>query len=306
MPDPYDPSYGDANALSADVLPQGVATGLNLGGYGPFADLPGASDDMARSIRAAMQAVVAGVDPNDVHPSLRPYVTALSLGPRPAVPSFGLLGPIPAPSSTARTDDDPEDDADGDADADGSDSGAAGGDDSEDAGASDSDDIGEAAAALPARAKIAAIGKTAPPDYPRSLDPTIESIVAEYNRANDALGDETYLDPDFIKAMIRTEAGYDMDAYMFDPMQVNKPGDWPVNNSKADYGLQKGVRPGAALSIRAGISWLTKSPYRRDSRGNDTGQFRGWRAMVRAYNGGRDPDYMQKFDRHLAEIKAGR
>jgi hypothetical protein len=146
--------------------------------------------------------------------------------------------------------------------------------------------------------------RRAPPtSYPRTLDPTVERRVAEYNQTHGLEpGDREYLDPDLVKAMIRQEAGHDMDALIRDPMQVNAyPLDW--DQQKANYGLTKGVLPGADLSVKAGIQWLRRKAYLHDGQGRES-RFIGWPKAVQRYNA-RLPDYSDQVWDHLGEIKAG-
>jgi hypothetical protein len=149
----------------------------------------------------------------------------------------------------------------------------------------------------------AAQSRTLPSIYPKTLDPTVERHVAEYNQTYGLRpGDREYLDPDLVKAMIRQEAGRDYDALLRDPMQVNAfAGDWDPR--KADYGLTKGSAPGADLSVRAGIQWLRRKAYVHDDRGNEVG-FRGWPQAVQRYNA-HLPDYSDQVMDHLGEIKGG-
>lgn len=133
------------------------------------------------------------------------------------------------------------------------------------------------------------------PAYPNHWDAKVDKYVAEHNaKYGYKLGDAEYLDPNLVKAMIKVESGYDLNAYNTDPMQVNKyTRDW--DDKKAKYGLKEGVKPGADLSIRAGIGWLYYKAYEYDGHGHK--RFKGWRDAVQSYNS-RNP---KKGDPHYAE-----
>lgn len=151
-------------------------------------------------------------------------------------------------------------------------------------------------------------GPAAAKPYPRTLDPIIETKVAAFNKMNRAVpGDDVYLDPDLIKAMVQVESGFDPRAYASDPMQVNKQGDW--DPYKADIGLRKGAPPGQDLGVQAGLDWLDSKSYRFDSKGK-AGPFLGYDEAVRRYNGYHDghgnPHYVADVKKAFGDIKAGR
>lgn len=220
-----------------------------------------------------------GAKPEDFHPFLRPLAHGFSIAfqPQPKVP--GLLGSLEVIRAAAQASP-PEDFP-------------SAGEEGEDAG---SDDAEVTPAAV-------GQGQRLSTTYPRTLDPTVERHVAEYNQTHGLKpGDREYLDPDIIKAMIRQEAGHDYDALLRDPMQVNGPdGDW--DKHKFRLGLRRGVAPGADLSVKAGIQWLRRKAYEHDGRGNES-RFRGWPQAVQRYNG-RLPDYSDQVWDHLGEIKGG-
>jgi hypothetical protein len=140
--------------------------------------------------------------------------------------------------------------------------------------------------------------------YAPALDRTIDEKVAAFNKMNQANpGDDVYLDPDWVRAMVRTESGYNPRASASDPMQVNKAGDW--DDYKSDIGLSKGVPPGPDLGVRAGLDWLDSKAYHYDKRGNPT-RFLGWPEATRRYNGGGNPHYLQDVQKAYQDIKAGR
>jgi len=131
--------------------------------------------------------------------------------------------------------------------------------------------------------------------FPNSADKYITPDVDKFNKDHGyAAGSEGHLDPKTVKAVIMVESGHDLYAYLTGPMQVNKNGDWPADNSKAAYGLTKGMPPGQDLGIKAGIGWLASKHEIHDSTGSIIG-FRSWDAAIHNYNGGGDPDYDIKF-----------
>ena len=137
-------------------------------------------------------------------------------------------------------------------------------------------------------------GQSGVASFPHDWDPIVERDVAAYNKMNDAQpGDDVYLDPDLIKAMIMTESGHDQHAYDTDPMQVNKSThDWDYY--KANLGLVKGQPPGPALGIQAGLGWLDSKSYFNDAHGNP-GPFLGYETAIKRYNANRNnPDYYDK------------
>jgi hypothetical protein len=148
-------------------------------------------------------------------------------------------------------------------------------------------------------------GPVAAKAFPNSLDPIIEAKVAAFNKMNQAdPGDDVYLDPDWIRAMVRVESAFDPKAYRNDPMQVNKSThDW--DGYKSDLGLKRGVAPGQDLGIKAGIDWLESKAYHYNGRGDPT-TFRGWDDATRGYNGGGNPHYLEDVKRAFQDIKAGR
>ena len=150
-------------------------------------------------------------------------------------------------------------------------------------------------------------GPPAVKPYPTTLDSIVDAKVAAFNRMNQAdPGDHVYMDPDWVRAMIRVESGHDLKAAKLDPMQVNNTGDWPENDDyKAQIGLTKGVPPGPDLGIKAGLDWLDSKAYHYDSKGRPT-TFLGWDEATKRYNGGGDPHYMDKVRKAYGDIKAGR
>ncbi|HUP91336.1 MAG TPA: RHS repeat-associated core domain-containing protein [Solimonas sp.] len=122
-------------------------------------------------------------------------------------------------------------------------------------------------------------------------DYVIEAVETYNDQGGFSPGDKEYLTPDLVKAMIGTESAFDLRAYVSDPMQVNVPRDWDAEKTK--YGLKRGVVPGPALSILAGIGWLGYKSYIYDAEGIAV-QFRGWSTAVGRYNGGGDPNYVEK------------
>ncbi|HKR87027.1 MAG TPA: hypothetical protein VJS38_02540 [Phenylobacterium sp.] len=153
-------------------------------------------------------------------------------------------------------------------------------------------------------------GPAAAKPFPNKLDPIIEAKVAAYNRMNQAdPGDEVYLDPDWIKAMVRVESGHDLKAYNSDPMQVNKPGDWDAppgeKGYKSDLGLKEGVPPGAEQGIQAGLDWLDSKSYFFDKKGRAK-PFIGYDRAIQRYNGGGNPHYLEDVKRAYRDIKSDR
>lgn len=143
--------------------------------------------------------------------------------------------------------------------------------------------------------------------YPSNLPAIIDAKAAAFNKMNQANpGDDVYLDPDWIRAMVRVESGYDPRAAASDPMQVNV-GDW--DGYKSDIGLRDGVPPGPDLAIEAGIKWLESKAYRYDKSGQPT-TFLGWPEATKRYNGYHDghgnPHYLQDVQKAYQDIKAGR
>jgi hypothetical protein len=146
--------------------------------------------------------------------------------------------------------------------------------------------------------------------YPDWWDPIVDREVAAYNDAHVfELGNRAYLDPALIKAMIRVESGFDMKAYRDDPMQVNNSTktirrDW--DEKKAKFGLEKGVAPGPAKGIRAGIQWLNYKAYLHGDNGKPV-KFLGWDSAVKAYNGrgtgAGNPNYVSDVKKQLQILK---
>lgn len=150
-------------------------------------------------------------------------------------------------------------------------------------------------------------GPAKAPVHLNGADAIVAARVADFNKRNQAdPGDDDYLDPDWVKAMIRVESGFDRKAYGSDPMQVNKPGDWPKDDDyKAQIGLTKGVAPGQDLGVRAGLDWLESKAYHYDKSGKPT-TFLGWPEATRRYNGGGNPHYLQDVEKAYQDIKSGR
>ena len=144
---------------------------------------------------------------------------------------------------------------------------------------------------------------TVGPDIPRraNWDPIVERYVAAFNKENGAdPGDDVYLDPDWIKAMIMRE-GNSPKAFSTDPMQVNTDR-WDAY--KGALGLTRGQAPGPDLSIRAGIRWLEEKAYEHDGNGRVT-KFKTWPQAIRDYNGGGDANYWPKVLANYQYLKAG-
>jgi hypothetical protein len=271
-----------AGPTASDADPNTLSLDLNrtpLVGR-PFSFDPPDPNNPRLDIGQVLYHLAAGARPEDFHPAVQPLAQGLSIGFEPKPPlGPGLLGSA-------------EDIRQAIAAVPGREiPGAEAG--MEDAG---SDDAEVAPAAVDRRQRFSTT-------YPRTLDPTVERYVTEYNQAHGLKPRAPeYLDPDLIKAMIRQEAGHDYDALIRDPMQVNGPdGDWDRQKSK--FGLRKGVAPGADLSVKAGIQWLRQKAYEHDDQGNET-RFRGWPQAVQRYNG-RLPDYSDQVWDHLGEIKGG-
>jgi hypothetical protein len=224
--------------------------------------------------------MASGAKPEDFHPALQPLARGFSIAFEPQPPlGPGLLGSLENIRATVRAT--PKEDVPGA--------------EIEDAG---SDDVQVAPAAVGQRPRFSTT-------YPRTLGPTVERHVAEYDQAHRLKpGNPEYLDPDLIKAMIRQEAGHDYDSLLRDPMQVNNLGDWAKEKSR--LGLSKGAAPGADAGIKAGIAWLRTKAYPRDDNGMT--HFIGWQSGVRAYKGRNDlgTAYAKSVMNHLAEVKRGR
>ena len=144
-------------------------------------------------------------------------------------------------------------------------------------------------------------GPVTTPAYPHAWDSIVNHDVADFNKMNGAdPGDEIYLDPDLVKAMIMTESGHDRRAYNSDPMQVNNPHDW--DGYKGEIGLIRGQAPGPDLGIRAGLAWLDSKAYYEDNKGRP-GPFLGWETTVKRYNGHGNPNYWQDVQANLKTLK---
>jgi soluble lytic murein transglycosylase-like protein len=140
--------------------------------------------------------------------------------------------------------------------------------------------------------------------FPNSWDPIVAQTVSAYNEKWGFVPtDAEYLQPNLAKAMIRVESGSNMNAYTNDPMQVNVGGDWVPE--KTQYGLTQGISPGPTLGISAGVDWLSYKAYTYDAQGNPA-TFRGWDAAVTRYNGGGDPNYLQKVQTQLQNLGQGK
>jgi hypothetical protein len=267
--DPFSAARYDPSALKVDLYGNPI-------GRNPYFPDP---NDPNLDGGQVLYHMAMGAQPEDFHPALQPLAQGYSnaFQPEPPMPPglLGSLADIKAATTSA-----PEEQ-------DGSD---------EDASNEEIDEPDVTPAAISQRTAL-------PSAYPKTLDPTVDRHVTEYNQAHGLKpGDPEYLDPDMVRAMIRQEAGHDYDALISDPMQVNaSPLDW--DKSKAGLGLQKGVAPGADLSVKAGIQWLRGKAYPHDAQGNET-RFIGWPQAVQKYNG-HLPDYSDQVWDHLGEIKAG-
>ncbi len=148
---------------------------------------------------------------------------------------------------------------------------------------------------------VAGLTGSSSADFPHDLDRTVDFWVSVYNfEAGNHLGDREYLDPDLIKAMIMQESGNNATAHASDPMQVNVLGDWVPE--KEDYGLVGGICQPHDVTLPAAIDWLANKAYRHDSNG-DPVAFRGWPAAISRYNGGGDPEYVNKVLNYYDQIK---
>ncbi|MBV8620054.1 MAG: RHS repeat-associated core domain-containing protein, partial [Curvibacter sp.] len=89
------------------------------------------------------------------------------------------------------------------------------------------------------------------------IDSIINNTVSQYNTSHGFTStDPEYLNPDTIRAQIRTETGCIKKAREQDSMQVNNKGDWDI--AKTKLGLKEGSPPGQDLGIQAGVGWLTQ------------------------------------------------
>lgn len=137
----------------------------------------------------------------------------------------------------------------------------------------------------------------------RATAPGLGGVFFLLLSGSQACAEDLYLDPDWIKAMIRVETDYNQAEYLSDPMQLNKPADWSAYKGK--IGLTKGVAPGADVGVTAGLGVLNARAYRVDASGKHL-QFRGWKEATQRYNGGGDPQYLEKVEKAYQDIKNGR
>jgi hypothetical protein len=263
-----DPNAGDSGFGTVDLTRTPLTSN-------PFAPDP---TDPTLDGGQALYHMAFGAQPEDFHPALQPLAQGHSLLFQPQPPKApGLLGSLENIRSAIAASPDDREPSEQDAKMDAQDGNAT------PAGAFRQPNL--------------------PTAYPKTLDPTVERHVAEYNQAHGLKpGDREYLDPNLVKAMIRQEAGYNLDALIRDPMQVNAfIGDW--DKQKAGFGLVEGVAPGADLSVKAGIQWLRRKAYLHDDHGDER-RFIGWPKAVQRYNG-HLADYSDQVWDHLGEIKGG-
>lgn len=117
-------------------------------------------------------------------------------------------------------------------------------------------------------------------------DAIFERAANEFNQRNGQKpGDPRYVDPQFLKAWAMVESGGSKHAFLTDPFQVNKIGDW--DNRKSSIGLKEGQAPMPALSASAALKWLDmKSHPHVDIGGGKTRQvYIGLRRGLARYNG---------------------
>lgn len=97
--------------------------------------------------------------------------------------------------------------------------------------------------------------------------------------------DPKYIDPEFIKgwAMVESGSGKDKSAFLRDPLQVNKPGDWNTDKLRL-LNLRKGQPMTPELSAQAALKWLEYKGSRRNAV-TLRPTWLGWEHALEQYNG---------------------
>ena len=80
------------------------------------------------------------------------------------------------------------------------------------------------------------------------------------------------------------ESGGSKEAFLTDPFQVNKPGDWVPE--KVRFGLREKQAPGPALGARAALAWLDMKAHKviLNQDGTKTVHYRGMKGALVRYN----------------------
>jgi hypothetical protein len=80
-------------------------------------------------------------------------------------------------------------------------------------------------------------------------------------------GDVGYVTPQFLKSWAMVESGGDLfkSAFLSDPFQVNKPGDWVTDKEK--LGLHKGETMTPEKSAEAALEWMREKSFKNNGSG---------------------------------------
>ena len=131
---------------------------------------------------------------------------------------------------------------------------------------------------------------------------------ADWNAKNGLKpGDPRYLDPQFMKAWAMVESGGDKRAFLTDPFQVNKPGDWDLK-LKPKIGLNLGQAVTPVTSASAALSWLDLKAH--ETIGSAT-LYIGRERALQHYNGNNRPDrngqpHKIGYAKHVLSLAGGR
>ncbi len=144
----------------------------------------------------------------------------------------------------------------------------------------------EAAGRTPRVRPIVGFPETGRDTWRKAHGAIFERAADQFNTENGLKpGDARYMDPQLMKAWAMVESGGSKDAFLSDPFQVNNIGDW--EDSKLRLGLEKGKKPGPALSAHAALRWLDKKGHNTIvyKNGAKTTVYRGLTYALYNYNG---------------------
>ena len=128
---------------------------------------------------------------------------------------------------------------------------------------------------------------------------SLSGLPATANHQFTSDSDISSLDVNLVKAIVMTEsnmgaANIGNGTGATDPMQSNYPGDYDSSKDiKAAVGLTKGQTMTPQTSINAGLGIFVIKGMNSNSSGNYT-TWKGNREAVKRYNGGGDPNYVNK------------
>jgi hypothetical protein len=106
-------------------------------------------------------------------------------------------------------------------------------------------------------------------------------------------GHPGYVTPQLLKAWAMVESGGDLfkSAFLSDPFQVNKPGDWVFDKEK--LGLRKGEKMTPEKSAEAALDWMREKSFRNNGTGTLTDGLRNYNASSDDHP---DPDRLKYGD----------